>query len=68
MSEEPYGDNFSIVVPVDVVIHTESHPFCWDDSCPCHTDEQAIGQVKEQYDNGLITAEEVELIIKGKTL
>lgn len=61
-------DNFAYVVPVDYEYHTAGKPFCYDPDCPCHTDQEAIAGVKEQYDAGLITAEEAELIIKGKTL
>ncbi len=68
MAIEPFADNFIPVVPVDYEYHTDKRPFCWDLDCPCHTDKQAIGRVKELYDAGLLTAEEVELTIKGKII
>ena len=63
-----FGDNFIPVIPVDYLYHSNEHPFCYDPDCYCHTDEQLIAQVKEQYDAGLLTAQEVEWTIKGKTL
>ena len=65
---EPFYDNAIPVIPVDYEYHTKDHPFCWDSDCPCHTDQQAIARVKEDYDAGLLTAEEAELTIKGKTI
>jgi hypothetical protein len=68
MANEPYADNFIPVVPVDYEYHTESNPFCYDEDCPCHTDQQAITSVKNQYEDGLLTAQEAEWTIKGKTV
>ena len=62
------GDTSIPIVPVDFTYHTPDRPFCWNEACPCHTDAEAIAQVKQQYDDGLISVEEVELIIKGKTV
>jgi hypothetical protein len=63
-----YGDNFIPVIPVERLYHTKERPFCDDLDCPCHTDEQTTRQFKEQYDDGLLTAEEVDMTIKGKIL
>jgi hypothetical protein len=35
---------------------------------PNHSDNLLIAQVKEQFDNGLLSAEEVILTIQGKML
>jgi len=67
-SMRPYADNFIPVIPVDYEYHTDEHPFCFDEDCPCHTDKQAIGQVKQYYDDGLLTAQEAEWTIKGKMI
>ena len=64
----PFADNFIPVIPVDYEYHTDKKPFCWDEDCPCHSDAEHIAQVKEDYEAGLLTAEEVDMVIKGKTL
>ncbi len=38
-SMRPYADNFIPVIPVDYEYHTDEHPFCFDEDCPCHTDK-----------------------------
>ena len=68
MPLESYADNFIPVIPVDRIYHTKERPFCSNPDCPCHADEQLVEQVKSQYGAGLLTAEEVELTIKGKIL
>ncbi len=65
---QPIGDNFIPVIPVDYSYHTLEHPFCWDRDCPCHTDKEAINDVKRFYDAGLLTAEEAENTIQGRIL
>jgi hypothetical protein len=64
----PYAENFIPVIPTEYSYHTDENPFCWDSDCPCHSDNLLIAQVKEQFDNGLLSAEEVILTIQGKTL
>ncbi len=64
----PYADNFIPVIPVDYEYHTEERPFCFDEDCPCHTDKQAIGHVREQYEHGWLTAQEAEWTIRGKII
>lgn len=65
---EPYADNFIPVVPVDYIYHTPENPFCWDSDCPCHTTKEATAQVQQEYEAGLLTAEEVILTIARKML
>ncbi len=46
MAIEPYADNFIPVVPVDSELeHTDFYPFCPDQKCPCHDDDEAIAAV-----------------------
>ena len=62
-----YGDNFTIVIPVDEVIHTAKYPFCANDpSCICHTDPENVAPVEQSYHDGLITQHEMTTIIMGK--
>lgn len=52
-------------VPVDDLVHTAEHPFCSDNTCPCHEDEEEIGKVNEDYQEGLYTAPEATRRVKG---
>ncbi len=56
------------VIPVDYVEHTSENPFCSDPFCPCHEDEEAIAQVNQAYQDGLLTSEEATDFVNGKTL
>jgi hypothetical protein len=64
MSEEYY------VVPVvgDDSVHSDEFPFCGDMPCPCHEDNEAIGQVGGYVDDGLMTTSEADQIYRGKTI
>lgn len=49
--------------------HTPERPFCSDVSeCPCHTDAGNLADLKEWYDEGLVTPEEVTIIWNGRTI
>lgn len=58
-------DNFSYIVPVDELIHTDERPFCSDQTCPCHEDELLTSQVAQQVQDGLFTPPEAIEFIKG---
>jgi len=60
-------DNFIPVIESDLV-HTTELPFCLDASCACHEDQELIGQVSQQVQNGLLTPEEANYLVAGKTL
>lgn len=66
MDLESYGDNFIPVIPVDFVEHSATSPFCWDEKCPCHEDEEAIAEVNQAVQDGLITPTEATDFVKGK--
>ena len=68
MDIQPYGDNFIPVVPVDYKEHTPENPFCWDESCPCHEDEEAIANVNPAVQDGLITPSEATDFVRGKLI
>jgi hypothetical protein len=65
MAIEPYADNFSYVVPVDDLVHTDERPFCSDQTCPCHEDELLTALVAQQVQDGLFTPQEAIAFIKG---
>jgi len=64
----PVPDNFAYVVPVDHSYHTEENPFCYDQTCPCHEDEDAIAAVNYSVQDGLLTPEEATDFTLGKVL
>ncbi len=59
---------FSIVVPVDVIVHNNEHPFCLDDTCPCHKDPVLIAPIADAVEQGLLTEYEATLVVGGKTI
>ncbi len=61
-------DNFSYVVPVDELIHTNENPFCWDSTCPCHEDPTLISEVAENVQDGLMTSQEATDFVAGRTI
>ncbi len=68
MAIEPYGDNFIPVVPTDEPEHTPDSPFCWDPTCDCHEDQDAIGLVAQYVDRGLMTPQEATDFVGGRTI
>jgi hypothetical protein len=68
MAIEPYADNFIPVVPVDHIEHTEENPFCYDATCDCHEDDEAIAAVYQAVQDGLITPEEATDFVLGRLL
>jgi len=63
-----YGDNFVLVVPEEHPLHTQEYPFCWDETCPCHDDTDAIAGITNAINEGIITADDATHIIKGETV
>ncbi len=64
---EPYGDNFSYVIPVeDGLEHTLFRPFCYDQTCYCHEDDEAIAAINQAIQDGLLTPEEATDFVLGK--
>ena len=63
----PLPDNFAYVIPVeDEPEHTVAHPFCYDQACGCHEDQDAIGLVAQYVNRGLLTPEEATDFVAGK--
>jgi hypothetical protein len=58
-----------IVIPMeDAILHTQSHPFCSDPTCPCKEDPELLAEVALAVENGLLTAEEASNLVKGETV
>jgi len=58
-----------IVIPMeDDILHTQSHPFCSDPTCPCKEDPELLAGVALAVENGLLTAEEATNLVEGKAL
>ncbi len=60
-----YGDNFIPVIPTDTLTHSQAHPFCSDPACPCHENTEAVNQVNEWHQDGLISTTDATEIVRG---
>jgi hypothetical protein len=49
-------------------VHTPEHPFCWDMSCYCHGDQDAIQQTAQDVTDGLLSIEDAERYYRGKVV
>ncbi|MGH2493824.1 MAG: hypothetical protein ACRDIV_03885 [Ktedonobacteraceae bacterium] len=65
---QPYGDNFILVIPVDFLLHEPDRPFCYDMSCSCKTDERLLWEVSRFIEEGLMTLEEGQTFVAGRTV
>jgi len=63
-----YGDNFLLVLAQAPLLHTEEHPLCGDPTCPCYEDEQNKELLAQAIKDGLITPDDANRIMKGKTV
>ena len=59
-------DNFTFLLFVDHVLHSEEKPFCYNPDCNCHEDELAIYQVSLFVRDGLMTPDEATAFVEGK--
>ncbi len=56
-----------IVIPMeDGILHTQSHPFCSDSTCPCHEDPELLSDVAQAVEQGLLTPAEATCLVEGK--
>ncbi len=60
-------DNFIPVIEGEVE-HTTEKPFCFDLTCPCHEDQEAITSVAQQVQDGLFTPQEATDFVNGRTI
>ena len=49
-------------------LHTPTRPFCYDDTCPDREDQDAINELEQARQDGLVSDEDVDLIYHGKTV
>jgi hypothetical protein len=65
-----FPDHFAYVVLVDEheLLHIGERPFCYDPTCPCHEDDEAIAAVYQAVQDGLITPEEATDFVLGRLL
>ncbi len=58
-----------IVIPMeDDILHTQSHPFCSDPTCPCREDPELLAEVAHAVEQGLLTPAEATRFVEGKAL
>ncbi len=56
-----------IVIPMeDPILHTKSHPFCNDPTCPCHEDSELLSEVAQAVEQGFLTPDEAMRVVTGK--
>jgi hypothetical protein len=67
-SMQHYGDNFVLVVPDEYPLHTPEHPFCPDETCLCHEDQEALSVVNAAVLNGTLTPDEAVAFVQGRTV
>jgi hypothetical protein len=63
-----YGDNFVLVVPEEHPLHTPEQPFCHDETCLCHQDQEALSVVNAAVQNGTLTPDEAISFVQGRTV
>jgi hypothetical protein len=54
-----------IVIPVDIILHTDERPFCDQEDCPCHEDRELVDKLTEQVTSGLLNVIEANRIFRG---
>jgi hypothetical protein len=59
-------DNFTYLIFVDHLLHSDEKPFCYGPTCECHEDELAIFQVSLFVADGLMTPQEATAFVEGK--
>lgn len=60
------NEHIMYVIPVDYLLHTPGTPFCYDGTCDCHDDQEAIQTVAGYVQDGLMTPEEATAFVAGK--
>jgi hypothetical protein len=49
-------------------VHTAEHPFCFDMTCYCHRDADAIQQTAQDVQAGLLSTQDADRFYHGKTV
>jgi len=64
-----FGDNFILVIPIEGdMLHTQEHPFCPDETCFCHEDQELLTTVSTAVTDGLFTPDEATAFVQGRTV
>jgi hypothetical protein len=68
--EQPMSQHHEpIVIPMeDPILHTADSPFCRDETCPCHEDQELLESLSRQVQDGVLTPAEATTIALGKTI
>jgi hypothetical protein len=61
-------DNVAYVILVGYILHEQSKPFCYDDTCGCHSDPELISEVNQFVQDGLMTSAEATNFVAGETI
>ncbi len=48
------------------VVHTPERPFCFDMTCWCHTNQDAIAETAQYVTDGLLSSEEADRLYRGR--
>ena len=64
----PITDTVVPILSIEYKEHTDGKPFCWNSGCSCHEDQNAISQVNQYVQEGLLTPEEATHLVSGKTV
>ncbi len=54
------------VIPTDYQYHTDEHPECLEPDCDCH--QQRIADLSQDYQDGLVSADDATRIAGDKTV
>ena len=52
----------------DPTVHTSDHPFCYDPTCTCRANQEALQAVRQWVSDGPMTEVEASAYIAGRTL
>ena len=64
-----FGDNFIPVIPIENdALHTADHPFCPDEICLCHDDQELLTAINAFVQSGTLTPDEATAFIQGRTV
>ncbi len=65
----PQQEQTPIVISMeDPILHAVDCPFCRDETCPCHEDQEVLESLSRQVQDGILTPAEATTIALGKTI
>jgi hypothetical protein len=53
-------------MPEQQAVHTPERPFCWDMTCYCHTNQDAIAETAQYVSDGLLSSGEADRLYRGR--